>query len=85
MGNIIDYELVDLSDEVITAQALLFFIAGFDTISTAMCHMSYELAQNEDIQQRLLDEIDTTLEECNGKLSYEIVLNMKYLDMVLSG
>lgn len=74
----------DLTDDDVTAQALLFFIAGFDTISTAICHMCYELALNEDIQIKLQKEVDETFEKCDGKLTYDALLNMKYLDMVLS-
>lgn len=75
----------ELTDDDVTAQALLFFIAGFDTISTAICHMCYELALNEDIQIKLQKEVDETFEKCDGKLTYDALLNMKYLDMVLSG
>ena len=40
---------------------------------------------NPDIQKRLQDEIDRSLEENEGKFTYEAVNNMKYLDMVVSG
>lgn len=74
-----------LNIEDITAQALIFFVAGFDTVSTVMCFLSYELAVNVDIQQRLQDEIDQTLNACEGTLIYEALLKMKYMDMVISG
>jgi hypothetical protein len=38
-----------------------------------------------DIQSRLQDEINTTLKEGEGNLTYEAVSSMKYLDMVVSG
>lgn len=75
----------EISDIDITAQALIFFFAGFDTVSTAMSFMSYELAANPDIQAKLREEIDEVAEETNGKLTYESVLKMKYLDMVVCG
>lgn len=68
----------------ITAQAVLFFQAGFDTISATMCHIAHELAINPDIQQRLQAEIDDTYEENGGKMPYEVLIKMKYLDMVIS-
>ncbi|KAK9752578.1 Cytochrome P450 [Popillia japonica] len=49
-----------------------------------MSFMGYELVVNPDIQIRLQKEIDDTLEECNGKLTYEALLKMKYMDMVIS-
>lgn len=74
----------ELSDDEITAQALIFFLAGFDTISTAMCNMGYELAQHPYIQERLQKEIDQALQSNNGKVTYELVMKLNYLDMVLS-
>ncbi|KRT83704.1 cytochrome P450 [Oryctes borbonicus] len=72
----------ELTDIDIAAQALIFFFAGFDSVSTLMCFMSYELAINPDIQKKLQDEVDDTLRECNGKLTYEALMKMKYMDMV---
>ncbi|CAH1099422.1 unnamed protein product [Psylliodes chrysocephalus] len=74
----------DLSNLDIAAQALIFFFAGFETVSALMCFMAYELAINPDIQQKLREEIEETLENCNGELTYEALLKMKYLDMVVS-
>lgn len=50
-----------------------------------MAFMASELAINPDIQKKLRDEIDKTNEECNGQLTYDAIMNMKYMDMVLSG
>uniref|UniRef100_V5GR19 Cytochrome P450 9e2 n=1 Tax=Anoplophora glabripennis TaxID=217634 RepID=V5GR19_ANOGL len=74
----------DISDMDITAQAMIFFFAGFDTVSGLMCFLAYELVANPDIQDKLREEIKTTLEECGGKLTYEGLLKMKYMDMVVS-
>ncbi|RZC32285.1 p450 domain containing protein, partial [Asbolus verrucosus] len=49
-----------------------------------MCFMSYELGVNSDIQERLRQEIDETMESCNGKITYEALMSMKYMDMVTS-
>nr|AKZ17700.1 cytochrome P450 monooxygenase CYP9Z62 [Tenebrio molitor] len=75
---------LELTDQDITSQALIFFFAGFETVSSLMCFMAYELGVNPDIQQRLIQEVDDTLETCNGKLTYEAVSGMKYMDMVVS-
>jgi cytochrome P450 len=74
-----------MDDEDITAQALLFFLAGFDTTSTLMCFVSHQLAVHPEIQIRLQEEIDKTLRKHGGKFTYEAVHSMKYLDMVVSG
>ncbi|XP_017782414.1 PREDICTED: cytochrome P450 9e2-like [Nicrophorus vespilloides] len=74
----------EITDIDITAQALIFFIAGFETVSTLMTFMSYEIAVNPDIQKRLQEEIDETREKGNGILTYETLTTMKYMDMVIS-
>lgn len=76
---------ISLSDEDITAQALIFFLAGFDTVASAMTYLIYELAINQDVQQKLYGEICTTCEEHAGKIDYDIITSMTYLDSVLSG
>lgn len=73
-----------MSDEDITAQSFLFFFAGFETVSIAMCFSIYELCINPDIQRKLQKEIDEARESCNGKITYDAVMKMKYLDMVVS-
>ncbi|CAG9762960.1 unnamed protein product [Ceutorhynchus assimilis] len=75
-------QLKQLSNDDITSQALIFFIAGFDTISTALCFGAYELATNKEVQDKLRQEINK--EHKNGNLTYDGLLKMKYLDMVFS-
>ncbi|XP_051170709.1 cytochrome P450 9e2-like [Leptopilina boulardi] len=75
---------VDLTPEEITAQAFVFYFAGFDTISTTMSFVAYELAINPDVQLRLQDEIDTVLRDSNGEPSFETIKGMEYLDAVLN-
>ncbi|KAK5641518.1 hypothetical protein RI129_010065 [Pyrocoelia pectoralis] len=75
---------LNLSDEDITAQALVFFAAGFETVSSALSFLSYELATHPEIQQKLYEEISTVLEANSGEITYELVTSMKYLDCVIS-
>ena len=75
----------ELTDLDITAQAIVFFLAGFETVSSLMCFMSHELAIHQDVQEKLQEEIDKTRKECDGKLTYEVLMKMKYMDMVISG
>ncbi|KAF2898585.1 hypothetical protein ILUMI_07590 [Ignelater luminosus] len=72
---------MEITDEDITAQAVVFFFAGFDTVSTLMCYVCYELAKNPHVQEVLYKEVK---ENCQGKTTYEMVLGMKYLDCVIS-
>ncbi|XP_044758905.1 uncharacterized protein LOC123316755 [Coccinella septempunctata] len=72
-----------LDHDDITSQALVFFLGGFETASNAMCFMAYELATNEKIQTKLIEEIDAYKEEF-GLLTYDGLQRMPYLDMVVS-
>lgn len=45
----------------------------------------YELALNPDIQDKLRDHIRSILSNHNNELTYETMLDMKYLQMVLDG
>ena len=49
-----------------------------------MSLMSYELAVNPDVQDKLLLEVDEALGTCNDKITYEVLLGLKYMDMVVS-
>lgn len=68
----------------LVAQAAIFFNAGFETSSTTMCFTLYEVAMNMDIQRTLRKEILDALEETGGKITYEMLMTLPYLDMVVS-
>ncbi|XP_017040761.1 probable cytochrome P450 6a20 [Drosophila ficusphila] len=72
-----------LSFNEIAAQAFIFFLAGFETSSTTMGFALYELALNQDIQDKLRTEIDSVLKKHNGKLDYDSMKEMSYLEKVI--
>jgi len=67
-----------------TAQAFVFFLAGFESVSTAMCFMTHLVAVNPDVQSKLREEVDDVLKQTNGKPTYEAINRMKYLDAVIN-
>lgn len=74
-----------LTIEELAAQCFVFFVAGFETSSTTMNFCLYELAMNPDIQERLRNDIEKAIAANDGKLTYEIVMGMQYLDNVVNG
>lgn len=74
-----------ISYDDIKAQALIFFIGGFETVATALSLTVYELAINQDVQKRLREEIDQCWAIADGRLSLEAVSRMKYMNMVIAG
>lgn len=65
------------------AQAFTFFMAGFETTSTAVTYCLLELALNSEIQEKLYQEIMEVAEESD--FTFDNVMEMEYLDMVFSG
>ncbi|XP_071576367.1 cytochrome P450 6k1-like [Temnothorax nylanderi] len=66
-----------------TAQAFAFFFAGFESSAATATFALYELAQNQDIQDNVREEIDETLAK-HGDLTYEAIDEMKYLEKVIN-
>lgn len=62
------------------AQAIAFFSAGNDTSAITLAMALYELALNPKVQQLLREEVTQY-----DNFTYENILGMKYLDMVVNG
>ncbi|RZC35131.1 p450 domain containing protein [Asbolus verrucosus] len=74
-----------LTMEEVTAQSFIFFLAGFETSSTTMTFALYELAKNQHIQLKLREEIESVLTKYDGKVTYDAIQDMKYINQVLNG
>lgn len=77
-------EYVTVTDDVIAAQAFSFYIGGSETNATTTAFMMYELAKNPSIQQQLIAEVDEALERHNGKITYEMLSELSYMDKVIN-
>ncbi|XP_017041063.1 probable cytochrome P450 9f2 [Drosophila ficusphila] len=73
------------SDRDIVAQCFVFFFAGFETSAVLMCFTAHELMENQDVQEKLYEEVQQVDRDLDGKeLTYEAIMGMKYLDQVVS-
>lgn len=67
----------------IAAQSFVFFVAGFETSSTTMNFALYELAVNQEIQNKVRNEINSVLAKYGGNVTYEAINEMKYMQQVI--
>lgn len=63
-------------------QTIILNFLGFETSSSLISFALYELALNPDIQQRVRDEVRHELDENDGKITYELINRLDYLEMV---
>lgn len=71
--------------EVLAAQCFVWFIGGYETSSITLTFTFFELSRNPEVQKKAQEEIDAVLSKHDGKLTYEILQEMTYLDMIVSG
>ena len=67
------------------AQAFVFLVAGYENAANTLTFALYELALHPEIQQSLRAEIVQVLSKHGGKLTYDDMQDMSYLDRVVSG
>uniref|UniRef100_A0A182JIA9 Uncharacterized protein n=1 Tax=Anopheles atroparvus TaxID=41427 RepID=A0A182JIA9_ANOAO len=72
-----------LSIEEASAQAFVFFLAGFETSSTAMSFCLYELALSQDLQNKARECVRETFDR-HGAMTYEALMDMKYIEMCIN-
>ncbi|XP_053407088.1 putative cytochrome P450 CYP13A10 isoform X1 [Mercenaria mercenaria] len=73
-----------LSTQELGSQCLLFLLSGYETTSTTLAYVMYEMAMNPDVQRILQEEIDKYYPDDDDKVEYDNVMKMEYLDMVLN-
>jgi len=67
------------------AQALTFLLAGYETSAGTLTFALYELALHPEIQHSVRAEIVQVLSKHGGKLTYDGMQDMSYMDRVVSG
>lgn len=67
------------------AEAFIFFLGGFETSASALQFTFYELAKNQEIQDKVRQEIVDELARSGGKMTYEGLFGLKYMGMVIEG
>ncbi|CAN9510190.1 unnamed protein product [Ophioblennius macclurei] len=72
-----------LTDHEILSQAMIFLFAGYETTSSTLTFLAYNLATNPDVMKKLQQEIDTTFPN-KGPIEYQTLMDMEYLDAAIN-
>jgi cytochrome P450 len=75
----------EIDGDLFIGQAFGFLVGGIETGATTLTFALYELALHPEIQQSLRAEILQVLSKHDGKLTYNGIQDMSYLDRVVSG
>ncbi|CAH2259712.1 jg24308 [Pararge aegeria aegeria] len=70
---------LEVNDDLLVAQCVLFFAAGFETTATTTSFVFYELAKHPKAQARVIEEVSDYFDRHNGKIEYECINEMPYL------
>ncbi|XP_078571526.1 cytochrome P450 3A29-like [Branchiostoma floridae x Branchiostoma japonicum] len=72
-----------VSKKEIKGNAVLFWVAGYDTTANTLTLTAYNLAVDQEAQDRAVQEVDTIIAK-RGKLDYESVNELTFLEMCIN-
>ncbi|XP_078614494.1 cytochrome P450 3A24-like [Branchiostoma floridae x Branchiostoma japonicum] len=72
-----------VSKKEIKGNAVLFWIAGYETTANTISLTAYNLALDQEAQNKVIEEVDAIVEK-RGKLDYEAVNEMHFLEMCVN-
>lgn len=72
-----------LTDHEILSQSLVFILGGYETTSTTLTYLLYNLATNPDCLEKLVEEIDTNFPP-DTPITYDALMKMDYLEMAIN-
>ncbi|KAK5644029.1 hypothetical protein RI129_007874 [Pyrocoelia pectoralis] len=78
-----EYHINDVDSNIledITAHAFVLLFSEYESVTSILSLIWYELTLNPDIQRKLYEEIVDTLEKFGGSVSYDAIMSMGYLD-----
>jgi cytochrome P450 family 6 len=74
----------NLSLEQVTAQSFFYFVAGYETSSTTLTFMLYEMSQCQELQEKARQEVLSVMEKHHGELTYEAISEMSFIEKIIN-
>lgn len=71
---------IHVDNELLVAQCITFFAAGFETTASTLSFTLYELAKNQHVQKKVHEEIDAYLQKNNNQITYDCVKELPFLE-----
>ncbi|XP_045768700.1 cytochrome P450 6B5-like [Maniola jurtina] len=77
-----DKKIVTLKvdDDLLTGQCVALFGAGYETTSSVMSFVLFEIAKKPEVQVKVIEEVDSYFKKHNGEIEYECVNELPYLE-----
>jgi len=72
-----------LSDDVLNAQSLMFFLAGFSTTTNFIAFALYALAAHPKVQEKLREDVEK-IAKGDGDFDYDELAQAPYMEMFIS-
>ncbi|XP_051742551.1 cytochrome P450 3A27-like isoform X2 [Ctenopharyngodon idella] len=72
-----------LTDHEILSQSFVFILGGYETTSSTLTFLLYNLATNPDCLEKLVEEIDTNFPP-DTPITYDALMKMDYLEMAIN-
>ena len=75
-----DYKKLGITERTILANAVEFYIAGQDSMATAMTLIAFYVTKNPEIEKKLYEEVDDYFQRHNDQASYDTIHELVYLN-----
>ncbi|MCI4392299.1 hypothetical protein PGIGA_G00144480 [Pangasianodon gigas] len=72
-----------LTDHEILSQSFIFILGGYETTSTTLTYLLYNLTVNPDCMSKLVEEIDKTF-PLDAPVTYDALMKFEYLEMAIN-
>ncbi|KAJ8682810.1 hypothetical protein QAD02_018602 [Eretmocerus hayati] len=73
----------EVDEDATVAQVSVIFFDGYETSSSVISSIIFQLAEHPDLQEKARQEVLEVIEKSGGKLNYDCIKSMEYMDKVM--